>query len=81
MNTENTLSALRKECKACGIKVTKKTYTHGPHLSFEVDGIRSTNCMAAEEYEKRKDKFDKLREIKSRYKGMMLNGEKVYGLN
>ena len=75
-----TLSNLRKECKAAGIKVSKKTFSHGPHLSFEVDGIRSTSCMTSEDYEDRKASFEKLKEIKSRYEGMTLDGEKVYGL-
>lgn len=76
-----TLSNLRKECKAAGIKMSKKTFSHGPHLTFEVNGIRSTSCMTTEDHAARKEAFDKLREIKSRYEGMTLDGEKVYGLS
>lgn len=78
---DKTLNNLRKECKAAGIKVSKKTFTHGPHLSFEVDGIRSTSCMTTEDHSERKEAFDKLKEIKSRYVGMTLDGQKVYGLS
>ena len=77
---EKTLSNLRKECNAAGIKVTKKTFSHGPHLTFEVGGIRSTSCMTNEDYKERKDAFGKLAEIKARYTGMTLDGHKVYGL-
>jgi dienelactone hydrolase len=77
---EKTISNLRKECKANGIKLTIKTYSHGPHASFEVDGIRSTSIMTQADYDKRAEKFAVIRQLKTKYAGVTKNGNKVYGL-
>jgi len=78
---EKTLSNLRKECKAAGIKVTKKTYSHGPHLSFEVDGISTLSVMTRGEYNARADRLRIVQELKDKYYGMEIDGQRVYGLS
>jgi len=77
---EKTLSNLRKDCKEAGISVKKQTLSWGPHVTFSVDGINTTSVMSEEQYKSRKDRFEKLREIKLKYSGMTIDGFKVYGL-
>ncbi len=60
-----TLSDLRKACAAHGIKVSKKTFSHGPSLSFEIAGRGTEGVLTREFYDANKASFE---------------GQKVYGL-
>lgn len=75
-----TINQLRKDCAKHGIKPVIKTYSHGPHISFFVDGIRSSSIMSPEEYSERRGSLLALRGIKRKYKNIQYNGEHLYGL-
>lgn len=71
---KNTLQELRKACKQVGIQVKKQTMSHGIHIKFLADGITSSAVNFNHE------KNLSLREIKKRFYGLTIDGQKVYGL-
>lgn len=77
------LTQLRKECKAIGVKLKKETLSWGPHISFEIDGNHwnSSAVIPTEDYNKIKERGEKLEKIKSKFKGMTIDNQKVYGLS
>lgn len=75
-----TLAELRNDCKKCGIKVSKKTLSWGPHLSFSIDGIEASSVLTRAFCEVHKEAFDALKTIREQYKGMTIDGQKVYGI-
>lgn len=77
---EKTLANLRKQCKAAGIKVRKTTLSWGPHLTFEIGGISTKSVFTHEHYEIHKAKYEALERIKKDFRGMTIDGQKVYGL-
>ena len=68
-----TLNELRKLCKENGFTVKKQTLSHGIHLKFLYDGI-SSSCITF-------PKHKELNAIKEKFKNLVINGQKVYGLN
>lgn len=74
------LTKLRRECKRYGIKVKKKSYSHGPHLTFFIDGWDTSSVIPKPLYEANREAFEALQRIKKKYHGMTLDGSKVYGL-
>jgi hypothetical protein len=70
-----TLKELRQACKVADIHVKKQTLSHGIHLKFSADGISTgaVNCNH--------QKVLALREIKDKFRGMTIDGQKVYGLS
>lgn len=75
-----TLNDLRKECKEIGVKVSKKTLSWGPHVTFTIDGISVESVLSKEFYEKHKDTFEKLRSIRDKYAALEIDGQKTYGI-
>jgi len=71
----NTLSELRKACKESGIQVKRQTLSHGIHLKFLFNGISSNAINFNHE------KTIALNEIKDRFKGLTIDGQKVYGIS
>ena len=69
-----TLKDLRQACKLAGIQLKKQTLSHGIHLKFIYNGI-SSNAINFNS-----DKFAELSEIKARFQGLTIDGQKVYGL-
>jgi hypothetical protein len=67
-----TLSSLRKTCKEQGFKVKKQTLSYGIHLKFFYNGI-SNGCITF-------PKTKELNAIKEQFQGLLINGQKVYGL-
>ena len=67
-----TLNDLRKTCKEQGFKVKKQTLSFGIHLEFFYDGI-SNACITF-------PKTKELNAIKEQFQGLLINGQKVYGL-
>jgi len=77
-----TLAQLRKECREKGIKLKKQSFSWGPHLSFIIDGHNCTsgNVCPVGFYDKNKTAIDALTEIKKKYYGFTIDGEKMVGL-
>ena len=76
-----TLNDLRRECKAVGVAVSKKTLSWGPHITFKINGCNVGSVHSREFYEKHQDSFEKLREIRQRFTGMQVDGKKTYGIS
>ena len=76
------LSDLRKECRAKGIRLKKQSFSWGPHLSFIIDGHNCTsgNVCPVGFYDKNKTAVDALEAIKKKYYGFTIDGEKMVGL-
>ena len=72
-NAKKTLNELRKICKENGFIVKKQTLSYGIHLKFSYDGINSS-CITF-------PKHKELNAIKEKFKNLVINGQKVYGLN
>ena len=72
-NAQKTLNELRKLCKENGFIVKKQKLSHGIHLKFLYDGI-SSGCITF-------PKHKELNAIKEKFKNLVINGQKVYGLN
>lgn len=75
-----TLSDLRAACKKHNIKVKKETLSWGPHISFMIDGARFGDVVGTDFYEKNKQAYDAVREIKTEFADLTIDGQKVYGL-
>lgn len=80
MSSEKTLAELRRECRKHGIKVRMKTFSFGPSVRFEIDGVSASSVITKEHYDKNRDAFEALKDIKKRFYGMEINGGKVVGL-
>jgi hypothetical protein len=83
MPQEKTLSDLRNACKPYGIKVKKQTLSWGPHISFLIDGcpISSSTVISTAFFEKNRAAFGALQKIKSEFQGLMVDGQKAYGIS
>lgn len=77
---EKTLTNLRKECKKHGIKVKKQTFSHGPHVTFEIAGWGTSSVIPASVYQENEKAFLALKEIQTTFNGMTIDGDHVYGL-
>ena len=77
---ELTLTDLRRECKAIGVTVTKKTYSWGPHITFKINGCDVGSVLSREFYEKHQEKFEKLQIIREQFTGLQVDGQKTYGI-
>lgn len=77
---EKTLSNLRKRCREHGIKVKKETLSWGPHLTFEIGGISTSSVIFKDHYEKHRSQYEAVQQIKEEFRGMTIDGQKVYGL-
>ena len=77
---EKTITNLRKECKKVGIKVKKQTFSHGPHVSFEIGGYSASSVIPSTVYAENEAAFNALKEIKEKFNGMTIDGDHVYGL-
>lgn len=77
---ELTLADLRRECKAIGVAVTKKTFSWGPHITFKINGCDVGSVLSREFYEKHREKFERLQVIRERFTGLQVDGQKTYGI-
>lgn len=77
---EKTLNNLRKACRAAGIKVKKETFSWGPHVSFSCadTGQSLSDCVVA--LHDVREKAHALDPIMEQFRGMEIDGQKVYGL-
>lgn len=84
MTTETdtrTLVQLRKDCKAIGVAVSKKTLSWGPHLTFKVAGVDVDSVLSLDFYEMHQGKLEQLELIRYQFTGMRIDGQKVYGIS
>ena len=75
-----TITDLRKDCALHGIKVKIKTYSHGPHATFIINGIHSTSVMSNTDYTARREAFIALQAIKLKYQNLLYKNQYLYGL-